>query len=181
MNDDHEIDDGRQAQPPLPPPPPAQAPALQAAPHVAETDQRKSPPLAAILSFILPGLGHLYTESYQRSAMILASFVLGIWMVVRWWPFVFLCVFLWFFGMFDSYREAQVINHGGEDPEPAALDRSRGGFFFGAFLVTGGGILLLDNLGLINFDWFFRDWWPLLVVAAGLYFIIAGLRDRARN
>jgi hypothetical protein len=181
MTDNHDIDMDQQAQPPLPPPPPAEALTQEPSAGSAETDQRKSPPLAAVLSFVLPGLGHLYTETYQRSAMILASFGLAIWMVARWWPFVFVAVFLWFFGMFDSYREAQVINRGGEDPDTFTVNRGRGGLVFGAFLVTGGGVLLLDNLGLIDFDWFFNDWWPLLVVAAGLYFIVAGVRDRASS
>jgi hypothetical protein len=180
MTDNNDTPNDLQPQPPLPPPPPEPS-TYQPPPVDVETSQQKSPPLAAVFSFILPGLGHLYTESYQRSAMILSSFVLAIFLVSRWWPFIFLCIFLWFFGMFDSFREAQVINLGGEDPEPDPVHRGRGGLAFGAFLVTGGGILLLDNFDLINFDWFFRDWWPALVVLAGLYFIFAGFRDRSRG
>ena len=178
-----ENNDTRRPLPPLPPEdpvpqvPPVQAPAGTPAPEVGV--QVKSPPLAAVLSFILPGLGHLYTESYQRSAMLFSSFVLSIFLSGRWWPFIFLCIFLWFFGMFDSFREAQIMNLGGTRPTPT---RERGGgegrLMFGVFLLVGGGILLLDNFGLVDFDWFFDDWWPAVVVVAGLYFIISAIKDR---
>jgi hypothetical protein len=62
--------------PPLPPPlpePPAERPR---AAGPADPVQ-KSPPLAAVLSFILPGLGHLYAGSGQRAGMLFASFVLS--------------------------------------------------------------------------------------------------------
>jgi hypothetical protein len=170
------------AVPAVPAEPPAERgpePVVEQSAAVAPTmSQAKSPPLAAVLSFILPGLGHLYTESYQRSAMIFSSFVLSIFLSGRWWPFIFLCIFLWFFGMFDSFREAQIINRGGDEVQTATRRSSEGTFMFGVFLLVGGGMLLLDNFGLVDFDWFFDDWWPVVVVAAGLYFIIGAFRER---
>ena len=168
---------GNRPMPPLPPPVPEPRPPGAAAP-VSPSARQKSPPLAAVLSFILPGLGHLYAESYRRSAMLFASFVLAIFLTTRWWPFVFLCIFLWFFGMFDSFRDAQLFNlHAdqGQAPPPASTG---GTLLFGAYLLIGGGMLLLDNFGIVNFDWFFHDWWPALVIAAGLYFIIGAFRER---
>lgn len=172
--------------PPLPsdePSPTAPAAPPVTAPAAPERGQQiKSPPLAAVLSFILPGLGHLYTESYQRSAMLFSSFVLAIFLSGRWWPFIFLCIFLWFFGMFDSFREAQIFNLGSLVEEPPLPQHSgEGRLMFGVFLLVGGGILLLDNFGLVDFDWFFEDWWPAVVVLAGLYFIISSLRGRAKT
>jgi hypothetical protein len=167
---------------PDPPPPEAADPVEQPQPAQSQfMGQSKSPPLAAVLSFILPGLGHLYTESYQRSAMLFSSFVLSIFLSGRWWPFVFLCIFLWFFGMFDSFREAQLRNLGADAPEPDAQRRGEGRLMFGVFLLVGGGMLLLDNFGLVDFDWFFEDWWPAIVVLAGLYFIVSSLRGRTRT
>lgn len=163
--------------PPLPPPIPEQPPAQVAAPSRSLAPQ-KSPPLAAVLSVILPGLGHLYAESYQRSAMLFASFVLAILLITRWWPFVFLAIFLWFFGIFDSFRDAQLFNLSPEERDARAPQRGGGQLLFGAYLLIGGGMLLLDNFGIINFDWFFHDWWPALVIAAGLYFIIGAFRER---
>lgn len=163
--------------PPLPPPLP-ESPPPRAATPVRPGAPQKSPPLAAVLSLILPGLGHLYAESYQRSAMLFASFVLAILMITRWWPFVFLAIFLWFFGIFDSFRDAQLFNLDPEERQARAPQRGGGKLLFGAYLLLGGGMLLLDNFDIINFDWFFHDWWPALVIAAGLYFIIGAFRER---
>ena len=102
--------------PPLPQPPDDRTPA----PSPPETVQ-KSPPLAAVLSFILPGLGHVYAGAGQRGGMLFASFVLAILLLATVsWPFVFLCVFLWFFGMFDAYREAQLSNLGADERDAGA-------------------------------------------------------------
>jgi hypothetical protein len=163
--------------PPLPPPLPEPPPAPPDRASRPGSPQ-KSPPLAAVLSFILPGLGHLYAESHQRSAMLFSSFVLAILLSTRWWPFVFLCIFLWFFGMFDSFRDAQLFNLDPAERQARAPRQGDGKLLFGAYLLVGGGMMLLDNFGIINFDWFFHDWWPALVIAAGLYFFIGAFRDR---
>jgi len=193
MTDQYTPEENGRPMPPLPsdspPPPVPQVPPIPSEPaeptnQPAPTPgihQVKSPPLAALLSFILPGLGHLYTETYQRSAMLFSSFVLAIFLSGRWWPFIFVCIFLWFFGMFDSFREAQIINRGGERAPAADSRAGEGTMMFGVFLLAGGGMLLLDNFGLVDFDWFFHDWWPVVVVAVGLYFIIGSFRDRKRR
>ncbi|HOC42014.1 MAG TPA: hypothetical protein PKJ99_03265 [Thermoanaerobaculales bacterium] len=169
--------------PPLPPPllpplpePPGGGPITPSPPG----EPQKSPPLAAVLSFILPGLGHLYADSRQRAGMLFASFALAILLIIFVsWPFVFVCAFLWFFGMLDAFREAQLFNLG-ETERAAGAPRRGGDLLFGSFLVVGGCLLLLAGLGL-DVDRFFRDWWPALVVAAGLYFVIGALRDRTRQ
>ena len=172
-------DPARQPEPPTPPPVAEDSaePTYERVPS-SVPQQVKSPPLAAVLSFILPGLGHLYTETYRRSAMLFSSFVLAIFLSGRWWPFIFVCIFLWFFGMFDSFREAQIANRGRERESVEPVQSTEGTLMFGVFLLVGGGMLLLDNFGIVDFDWFFHDWWPAVVVAAGLYFIIGSFRDR---
>jgi len=193
MTDPYTPDESGRPMPPLPSDPPeSEVPSVPPLPsESAEPPHRpapapvnqqiKSPPLAALLSFILPGLGHLYTETYQRSAMLFSSFVLAIFLSGRWWPFIFVCIFLWFFGMFDSFREAQIINRGGDLGTSVDTRPGEGTMMFGVFLLVGGGMLLLDNFGLVDFDWFFHDWWPVVVVAAGLYFIVGSFRDRKRR
>ena len=165
--------------PPLPPPlpePPSGGTTTPSPPG----ESQKSPPLAAVLSFILPGLGHLYADSRQRAGMLLASFVLAILLATVTWPFIFLCIFLWFFGMFDAFREAQLFNLG-EAERAARAPRDGGELLFGAFLLGGGLMLLLHKFRVIEFDRFFRDWWPALVIVAGLYFVIGAVRDRRRR
>lgn len=175
---DNELDDRRdRPMPPLPPPlpePPAERPRSAGLADAAQ----KSPPLAAVLSFILPGLGHLYAESRQRGGMLLASFVLAIFLATLSWPFIFLSIFLWFLGMFDAFREAQLFNLAANDPEARVPRQDGGRLLFGAYLLIGGSMLLLDKLGVMDFDSFFSDWWPALVVAAGLYFVVGAFRER---
>jgi TM2 domain-containing membrane protein YozV len=175
---DTELDDRRDRPvPPLPPPLP-EAPADRPRAAGPADAVQKSPPLAAVLSFILPGLGHLYAESRGRGGMLLASFVLAIFLATLSWPFIFLSIFLWFFGMFDAFREAQLFNLDVVDPEARAPRQNGGELLFGAYLLVGGSMLLLDKLGVMDFDSFFSDWWPALVVGAGLYFLVGAFRDR---
>ncbi|MFZ6798308.1 LiaI-LiaF-like domain-containing protein [Undibacterium sp. Di24W] len=46
---------------------------------------------------------------------------------------------------------------------------SRSGYLIGGGLVTAGTIITLNRLGIINFH--MRDWWPLLLIGAGLLVI----------
>jgi hypothetical protein len=178
---DTELDD-RHDRPAPPLPPPLPEPPTERARSMGPADAaQKSPPLAAVLSFIVPGLGHLYTESRRRAGMLLASFVLAILLATLSWPFIFLCIFLWFFGMFDAFREAQLFNLNAVDPEAGAPRQDGGNLLFGAYLLVGGSMLLLDKLGVMDFDNFFSDWWPALVVAAGLYFLVGEFHARTRR
>lgn len=49
--------------------------------------------------------------------------------------------------------------------------------FFGVLLVVGGALLLLDSLGLLPVD-LAGVWWPLLILAVGLWLVLGGLRGR---
>jgi len=143
--------------------------------------QEKAPALAVLLSFCMPGLGHLYAEAYERAAMIFVGFIMMIFAAVQGAFPVALCVlasiFLWFFGMFDSYREVQLVNLGAEAPEPAPRRRGEGRLVFGVFLFVVGGLMLVRNLDLFDIDWLL-EWWPALVVVVGLYLIIDAARGK---
>jgi hypothetical protein len=178
MTDSERTDTYGRPTPPLPPPLPHPLDDRTPAPSPPEAEQ-KSPPLAALLSFILPGLGHLYADSGQRGGMLFASFVLAILLLATVsWPFAFLCAFLWFFGLFDAYREAQIFNLRAAERDTGGIRHDGGRLLFGGFLLLGGCLLLLDRLHLVDVDRLFRDWWPALVIAAGLYFLIGAFRDR---
>lgn len=68
------------------------------------TTGRKSPGIAAALSFVIPGLGQLYNEQIFKGVAVLLAAIAGL----------YLCVFpglgVWLLGIFDAYGSAQKIN-----------------------------------------------------------------------
>jgi len=190
--------------PPLPPapgeaPPPAPAPAPERAPLPAYTPvpgPPKSPPLAAFLSFLIPGLGHLYVWAYERAFMIWATIAVSVFMIISgFWgfsfliafvyffgifDFSFLIAFVYFFGIFDAYREAQFFNMRAEDQEtPMPRADSHGRLMFGVFLAVVAAVVLADKFDLFDMDWLY-EWWPVPVFLLGVYFIVAAIRDRMK-
>ncbi len=70
----------------------------------------KSPGLAAVLSFFVTGLGHVYNGQIAKGLVLfvlacLFVFVLGP-IVVGWLLFVP----LWIYAIYDAYRSAERIN-----------------------------------------------------------------------
>ena len=136
------------------------------------------PVLAAFLALV-PGLGHLYVGAYRGAAMIVIG-IIAICLVVPLPISVFLSLFVWFLGIFDAYRQAQLQNlrgHGGM--VPAAPD-DQGSLAFGVFLTVVGGLLLLRNLDLIELDWL-RDWWPVIPLLVGVYLIGSAVLQRRQR
>ncbi len=160
--------------PPLPEaPPPAPAAPAPAAPPV----MRRSPGAALFFSF-LPGLGHVYLGLYARAAVIFLAFFTAVTLADHNGSLGLVAAFLWFFGLIDAYRQAQLINLGERDVSPAAAaSRGSGSLGLGVFLTGVGTILLVDRFYPIDLSWL-ADWWPALLVLAGLYFIVAALRER---
>ena len=55
--------------------------------------------------------------------------------------------------------------------------RSKARYIVGGILVAIGVLLLLSNTNVINLDWgwdFIRTWWPLLLIAWGLWELVSG-------
>lgn len=158
--------------PPLPPPPGRDhfQPVYRNDDPVA-----KSTALAVFLS-VLPGLGHLYVGAYQRAVMIVTVFFLAIYLLPL--PLaVFIPLFVWFFGLFDAYRLAQLAELEHAPVGTRHEHHAKGTLAFGVFLAVVGLVVLADNLWNINLDWL-RDWWPAILVLAGAYFIIEAVRER---
>ena len=172
--------------PPLPPAPsetPPPSPAREPMPaYEAVPGPPKSPPLAAFLSVLIPGLGHLYVWAYERAFMIWATIAVSILMIVNgFWGFSFLIAFVYFFSIFDAYREAQFFNMSAEDEEtPMPRADSYGRLMFGVFLAVTAAVVLADKLDLFDMDWLY-DWWPVPVFLLGVYFIVAAIRDRMKK
>jgi hypothetical protein len=166
--------------PPVPPsepaPPPPAAPAQPAGPAAAYgygDPLAKSPGLALFLSILVPGLGHIYVGAYERALMIIGGIGVSIWAIVQsngeLWPLAFAIAFGYFFSIFDAYREAQIANLAGQElPKPQRQGEGR--LLFGIFLTIVAGMVLADNLDLFDIRWFY-EWWPVLVLLVGIYFI----------
>lgn len=195
MNDTPEFEQPLNVEKPTPPAPPAPgeippAPAPAPAPvraPVPEVDPlvelapapAKSPPLAAFLSVMIPGLGYLYTWSYERAFMVWATIALSVFMIVDgMWPFSFLIAFAYFFAIFDSYREAQFYNLQEEEELPKPRPTGQGRLMFGVFLAVVAAVILVDKFDLFDIYWIY-DWWAVPVFLVGIYFIIAAIRDRS--
>jgi hypothetical protein len=170
---DYQTPNQQPAAPPAPALPPVPPPAMP---------YRRSPGLATVLS-IIPGVGHLYLGLYERAAAIVLVFALGIWLAdtVDIGPFVIM--FVWFFGLFDAYRQAQAINLGVE-VEPLLRKRRvkpmHASLGFGVFLVIVGVLVLWNQFYPIDFS-FLEVWWPLILVLGGVYLIGRYLLEQRRR
>jgi Domain of unknown function (DUF5668) len=157
---------------PVPPPPPiafAPAGALPA----ASPPLPKNPGAAGALG-IIPGMGHLYLGLYQRAAILFGIWVLFISLAGHsHGPFPGIAIPFWMaFSIIDASRQAKAINATGR-PESNILGsdepvRVSGSLTAGVLLILIGGFLLLDRFVTIDLS-FLNDWWPVLLVAFGLW------------
>jgi TM2 domain-containing membrane protein YozV len=69
----------------------------------------KSPGLAAVLSFFLPGLGQIYNGQIAKGIFFLALASLFMWLMGIVIGFVLYPV-LWIYAIYDAYRTAERIN-----------------------------------------------------------------------
>jgi hypothetical protein len=144
---------------------------------------RHSPWVATILAGF-PGLGSIYNGSYARGVAFFLAVVGTIHLAQRGqdlWGFG--VAFLWLFNMIDAYREARLIRAGlaqdlgANRPRPATSAAE--GLGLGAVLLAIGLVSFLDQSLGIDVDWIF-ELWPLGLMAAGAWFIVAAIR-RARR
>jgi hypothetical protein len=172
--------------PPLPPAAPAPPPPY-VAPMIIE---RKSGFLAGLLSFFVPGLGHLYLGAYQRALYIFGGLALAIVLVSTGaWPFGFGIAFVWFFGIVDSVRLARAINLGiateGEAAWEAHVKRaamsSTASLTWGVILIGLGVLWLVDKY--TNIDWsFMHEWgWAACFILFGLILVATHIRRKRRE
>jgi LiaI-LiaF-like transmembrane region len=157
--------------PPEPPVPPAAATGVV---------RQKSPGLAVLFSFF-PGLGHLYLGLYDRAIVFFSCFFLVIYLGGHGANLGMLIPFIWFFGLFDAYRQTQILNSSKEEEMPAARKpRGHGGLGFGVFLTIVGVILLIDKFYPLDLEWV-ETWWPAILIVIGIYLIASFYGDRKKR
>lgn len=181
-------------EPPKPPKPPVPKPPEPAPPESepAETlepwspdageeiddSPPKSPVAAALLSLVPFGLGHLYLGQYSRAL----AFFAGFWVPILLLGLPLLGIFFYFFGIFDAFRQAQLINLAAGEGREMPAGAFQGGLAAGVFLIVLGGVLMCRNW--IDFYFvreFLRDWWPAILVLIGAYFIYGAVKENRQS
>ena len=143
-------------------------------PVPATVRPRKIPGLALFLSLMLPGIGQLYNGQVAKAFTFFFAFAGCIWMATTMddpMPFPLLIPFVMFYNMIDAWQSATRINNrlagnptlDDEDDESSPV--------WGGVLVAMGTVFLLRNLGWISLA-FFGRWWPLLLIAGGIVFVV---------
>ncbi|MEM8933219.1 MAG: hypothetical protein AAGE94_18670 [Acidobacteriota bacterium] len=172
--------------PPQDPAPP-QNPAQSAPPphdHTIHAARRRAPGLAAALSFFLPGFGNIYNGLFQRGLAIFATTFCIFFVAVSGddGPILALLVpsmlFVWLFGIFDSYRQATLINYGVTQEDLDVLPaRDSGGMVAGiAFFLIGLYGLLHEVFGFDLSALF--DYWYLILMAFGGWLAFQGWKAK---
>jgi hypothetical protein len=174
-----------------PPPdgPPSPGPAAHA-PAVAQPAQpppflRKNPRLAGLLS-LFPGLGNVYNGLYLRGLIefLIVGSLMGLADKADSPFYVMTMFFFWAFSILDAYRQAVLINYGytqdlGLFDQPQRPKAGQGGLVAGILLTVLGVIAFLEEFVEIDLRWLY-DLWPLLLVAIGVWLVVASLRERRK-
>src|SRR5262245_43029838 len=150
------------------------------APPAAPPTKRpqKLPVLAAALTFLFPGLGQVYNGQPTKALVFFALFVGSITLVASGQPlpFAFAIPFVFFYAVIDAFRTSVLINarRSGESLETLEDPASPA---WGWTLIGLGVVLLLNNFGWLDL-WAVRRYWPVLLIAGGVWTIRAALKRR---
>jgi hypothetical protein len=144
----------------------------------------KSPALAGILTFFFPiGTGALYNGQIKKAIFffLATSGLITLQTSGKGQPFLALCLAgFCIYQIYDAVHTAKLINLSrlGEDLEKQAkaVDElpepvRSGSIFWGLVLIALGGVLLLANYQIIDYDALF-DFWPLVIIIIGFKFIV---------
>jgi len=156
----------------------AQAPLAPAATG-AGPKPPKNPGLAALFSFLFPGLGQVYNGQPARALVFFSAFVGSIYATaeINPLPFALFIPFAYLYNIVDAWRSASMINARSAGGVVEAEEDVTESPAWGGTLVAMGLVLLFNNLG-----WFdlaaLRRYWPLLLVVAGVALVYGSLRKR---
>lgn len=173
-----------------PPQPPAQ-PAVQPQHYMQSDPRQKSPFLAGLLSF-MPGLGQIYTGYYQRGfihAIVIAGLItlLASDILDELTPLaaVFMA-FFWLYNVIDAARRATLYNQAlagigdVELPEDWKAPGFPGSIVGGLLIAAFGFLLLMETAWDMSLRWL-EEYWPVGVIAFGLYLVWKAIDDRRKR
>ncbi len=183
--------------PPEPPPAPQAPPASYSQPEsvpppeaqtAANTSRSplsyKNPTMAAAFS-VFPGLGHIYNGLYVRGLTFIVTFVALIGLASNGADIMGVGVgFFWFFNLFDSYRQATLINYGyatdlGVTDRPRSSKPGASNLALGSLLFVIGLYGVFDRYFRIDMDWIL-ELWPFGLMALGGWIIWSAFKQRKK-
>jgi hypothetical protein len=138
---------------------------------------QRSPGLAAVLSFLLPGIGQVYNRQPARALVFFFAFAGSIYATAQVdpLPFALLIPFVYFYGIVDAYTSAAALNARGAGA--AAEEDTAESPAWGITLIGIGLLFLLNNLGWLRLAALGR-FWPLILIAAGAAFLWGSIQRR---
>jgi hypothetical protein len=152
----------------------------------SRASRRKSVVLACVLS-LMPGLGQIYVGYYQRGFVHVFAFASIIALLasgdVRGLaPFLGISLaFLYLYNVVDAGRRASLYNLALEGLGPERLPEemtSTRGSLGGGVILMGVGALLLAHLRFDVSLYWLEEWWPLALIAFGVYLTLQAFKER---
>ena len=77
--------------------------------RIKPSTNAKNPGLAAVLSFVIVGLGQIYNGEIGKGILLIVLYVISIALCLVFIGYIFLPV-IWIYGIYDAYKTAQKIN-----------------------------------------------------------------------
>jgi hypothetical protein len=150
-----------------------------------EIGKRKSCAGAAILSFLIPGIGQYYNNQYLKGTTFIILLIGLIYQMVmkittREYSseaiiiYAFSLFFIWLFSIITAYSDADKINKGIVDNDFALI------LYWAIILILLGIVLIANNYGIIS-DFYLYKSWPLVFIVVGLRFIIRIISNKKRE
>ncbi len=133
---------------------------------------RYSPGRASFLGLI-PGLGAVYNRQYRKGLIHFSVFAGLVFLSDPGPRFFALAAFAFYlFSIIDAHRSAKMLLRRQVTQLQKSEVEPMDTLVWGTILVLIGVLFLLDNLGIFSFRAMAEDFWPLILVALGLYLIL---------
>jgi hypothetical protein len=131
----------------------------------------KNPVVALALSAFVPGIGQAYNGHTAKAFVFFLGLVGSLYAVIEIapLPYAFLLPFVYFWGLVDAYRSADLINLKAQGGTPEA-EETQESAAWGAALVFLGAVILASNLHWLDLAALHR-FWPVLLIVFGLVFM----------